>query len=106
MRIYRLARFLLAFLLAVGMACSVHAQFPQRESIGRVVTDSSGDVYPYAALTLEDLDGNQKSGVNTGQSGHYLFAQLLISNYRATVEIASFNKSAPDPLTVTSQDAR
>jgi len=105
MRIYRLARFPRAFLLTVGMACSAHAQFSQRGSIGRVVADSSGDVYPHAAVTL-DLEVNQKSRVDTGQGGHYQFAQRLISSYRATVEIASFNKSAPDPVTVTSQDAR
>jgi hypothetical protein len=55
MRIYFPVRFLLASLLAVGMARSAHAQFSQRGSIGGVVTDSSGAVLPNAALTLEDL---------------------------------------------------
>jgi hypothetical protein len=71
--------------------------------LGGVVTDSSGAVLPNAAVTLEDLDRNQKSSVGTDQGGHYQFAQLWIGNYRVTVEITGFNKSVSDALTVTSQ---
>ena len=103
MRIHFPVRFLLASLLAVGMARSADAQFPQRRGIGGVVTDSSGAVPPNAAVTLEDLDRDQKSRVNIDEGGHCQFAQLLIGNCRVAVEIAGFNKSMSGPLTVASR---
>jgi hypothetical protein len=48
MRVYFPVRFLLASLLAVGMARSAHAQFSQRGSIGGVFTELSGAVLPNA----------------------------------------------------------
>ena len=101
MKLHRLDRFLLAFLLPIGMVCSAHAQCPQKESIGSVVAGSSGNVYLPPAVMFEAMNRNQKGCTNTSR-----FAQGLIGNYRATVEIAGFHQSVADPVSVTSQGVR
>lgn len=96
-------RILLAVFLVFGVGLRAHAQFSQRGSINGVVTDSSGAVIPGVPVALQDLDRNQNASVNTDQSGHYEFAQLLIGHYRVAVEIAGFNRSVSDALNVVSQ---
>src|SRR6266571_7558158 len=80
---------IVAALLMVAGAPSVHAQVLYGELVGSV-TDSTGAVVPAATVTITNLQAGQVRKTTTGASGSYSFTNVLPGVYRAEISAGGF----------------
>jgi hypothetical protein len=91
LRNIRAASVTLALLLLAAASASAQVD---RATLSGVVRDSGGAVVPGATVTLTNTATSVASTQTTGESGSYLFINLIPSLYRLDVELAGFQKSS------------
>ena len=79
----------LAFVLVALLASTLSAQ----TTLGRLsgtVLDTSGAVLPGATITLTSEQTNQVQTAVSGESGAFLFPQVLVGTYRVEISLQGF----------------
>ena len=69
-------------------------------SMSGTVSDSSGASIPSAAVTLTNLDNNQKQQITTNTSGSYSFVNILPGRYKIRAEKSGFKSFVRQPIVV------
>ncbi len=69
-------------------------------SMSGTVSDSSGASIPSAAVTLTNLDNNQKQQITTNTSGSYSFVNILPGRYKIQAEKSGFKSFVRQPIVV------
>jgi hypothetical protein len=87
----------------VFVPAAAHAQY--RASIQGVVTDPDGAIVSGAALTLTNLETNQKLTATTDGNGIYNFNALPPSRYSLIVEKTGFKKKVLENISVIPEQA-
>jgi hypothetical protein len=82
------ARYCLALLLAVILACATFAQSTTDGAIGGSVTDPSGAVVPGAKVTVHNNSTNAEQTVTSDETGYFRVAKLQPGAYTVKVEAA------------------
>jgi len=91
--------------LVVILLCSVSTRAQYRASIQGVVTDPEGAVVSGAALTLTNLDTNQKLTATSDESGVYNFNALPSVKFSLTIEKTGFKKKTLEKVGVIPEQA-
>src|SRR5881394_3561054 len=86
-----MSKILIAFLLSIGIAVSVHAQTFLGTITGRVVDASSASVGAAAVTATNQGTGLAYKTVTNG-AGNFALQQLPVGKYDVTVEAAGFRK--------------
>lgn len=99
-------RFPLASLILLLSVTSALAQYIRSTVNGRI-TDPSNSAIPKAAITITNLDTNQKRTTTTGDSGDYSLPQLEPGPYTLTAEHEGFRREVIRRIVLeTGQDVR
>ncbi len=93
----RVIHLLLLTLLAI---LPLHAQ-TFRGGINGIVTDSTGAVVPSATITIVNVDTAATKAAPASSSGSFLFQDLPLGTYSATVSAAGFSTVKTDNIVVT-----
>src|SRR5438552_5058649 len=99
MRIWKLGVLLAAVLIFALAPATVWGQNVYG-TIAGTVTDSSGAAIGNTAVTLTNIDKNEKHSIETDGSGNYSFVNILPGRYRIEAEKSGFKKFVREPIVV------
>jgi hypothetical protein len=75
---------------AAALVCSLALFGQSATSVNVTVSDPTGAVIPGAAITLENVDNDQRRVANTDDAGIYSFNLIAPGNYRMIARKSGF----------------
>ena len=85
--------------VALTVACPLHAQFESASVLG-YARDASGAIVANSVVTLTNMNTGISQTARTDSTGHYEFSSVAIGSYKVSAEAPSFERTETAPFAV------